>query len=119
MLEATTYADRPWRTGRKLNRTIYAVEEGSEDRSVDHLLGMLDSWLIVRHVVDLHNADLERRRSSSSSTDSVNLRELAEWLVSLDDPANLEQRQTVSLTEIIPRARQALRSPGEESQPND
>lgn len=36
------------------------------------------------------------------------LRELAEWLVSLDDPANIEQRKVVSLTEIIPRASQAL-----------
>jgi hypothetical protein len=39
------------------------------------------------------------------------LRELAEWLISMDDidqPAGLEARRTVTLTRIIDRARQAL-----------
>jgi hypothetical protein len=35
-------------------------------------------------------------------------RELAEWLVALDDPANIEQRRRVSLIEVIARAKTAL-----------
>jgi hypothetical protein len=36
------------------------------------------------------------------------LMELAEWLVSLDDVANIRERATVSLGDIIRKARAAL-----------
>jgi hypothetical protein len=39
------------------------------------------------------------------------LRELAEWLVSMDDPADefgCKERQRVTLTQIVDRAREAL-----------
>lgn len=65
MLEATTYADYPWRVGRKLKRTIYAVNEDTDNRDSDHLLGMFDSWVVAAHVVEVHNADLARRRGST------------------------------------------------------
>lgn len=49
-----------WRVGRKLGRTIYAMlgEEPSDD---DLLLGVLDEEYLAEHVVEVHNASLERR----------------------------------------------------------
>jgi hypothetical protein len=52
----------PWRIGRKLERTIYAMlgKEPSED---DLLIGVMDEKYIAQHVVDVHNASLERGNS--------------------------------------------------------
>lgn len=48
-----------WRVGRKLGRTIYAML-GSEPSTDDLLLGVLDEEYLARHVVEVHNASLER-----------------------------------------------------------
>jgi hypothetical protein len=40
----------------------------------------------------------------------VQCHELAEWLVSLDDPTNTRERRDVTLSHIIDRARTALAS---------
>lgn len=63
--KATDFTDYPWRVGRKLKRTIYAVNEGTEDRDTDHFLGILDSWIVAAHLVETHNVDLARRRGVS------------------------------------------------------
>lgn len=49
-----------WRVGRKLGRTVYAMlgETPSED---DLLLGVFDEESVAKHIVDIHNANLERR----------------------------------------------------------
>lgn len=46
-------ADREWRVGGSVGRTIYAVE-GRNDPS-DFLIGMMDSADLARLVVDDHN----------------------------------------------------------------
>lgn len=50
----------PWRVGRKLGRTIYAIvgETPSED---DLLLGVFDEESVAQHIVDIHNKSLEGR----------------------------------------------------------
>lgn len=57
--------DRPWRIGRSLGRTIYAVDEASEDRKADEYLGMMDDRAIAAHIVETHNAELNTRRTST------------------------------------------------------
>jgi hypothetical protein len=47
----------PWRTGRSLGRTIYAV---TTDPADDVLLGMMDTIEIAEHVVEDHNKLLEK-----------------------------------------------------------
>jgi len=50
-------------------------------------------------------------RDRAATEADAALRELAQWLISMDDleqPAGLEARRTVTLTRIIDRARQAL-----------
>ncbi len=50
----------PWRIGRKVGRTIYAVvEDGSRDD--DALIGVLDTRELAAEAVEAHNARLERR----------------------------------------------------------
>jgi hypothetical protein len=44
----------PWRTGRKVGRTIYAVV-GKEPSDRDVLIGMMDSALLAADVVMAHN----------------------------------------------------------------
>jgi hypothetical protein len=48
---------RPWRTGRKLGRTIYAVV-GLEPSDEDLLIGMVDEASIAAHICAVHNAAL-------------------------------------------------------------
>jgi len=47
----------PWRVGRKVGRTIYAVvsDNPSDD---DWLIGMMDTWPLAAEVVEAHNARL-------------------------------------------------------------
>jgi hypothetical protein len=44
----------PWRTGRKVGRTIYAVV-GKEPSDRDILIGMMDTPALAVHVVAAHN----------------------------------------------------------------
>jgi hypothetical protein len=57
--------DVPWRVGRKLGRTLYAVDPGNEDRNCDYFLGILDDPVIAVHICETHNADLARRRGAN------------------------------------------------------
>jgi hypothetical protein len=47
----------PWRIGRKLGRTIYAVV-GDGPSDDDILLGLVDDMLVAELIVDTHNAML-------------------------------------------------------------
>ncbi len=49
----------PWRVGRKVGRTIYAVvsDNPSDD---DWLIGMMDTRELAAEAVSAHNARLER-----------------------------------------------------------
>jgi hypothetical protein len=58
----TDHWDTPWRVGRKLGRTIYAVDEGNEDRWCDAFLGIMDDPVIAAQIVETHNAELAGRR---------------------------------------------------------
>lgn len=49
---------RPWRVGRKVGRTIYAViEDKPSDK--DQLIGMMDNSYLALTAVDDHNAWLK------------------------------------------------------------
>lgn len=48
--------DLPWRVGRKLGRTVYVVV--GDEPSDDVCIGILDTSLFARHVVEAHNAAL-------------------------------------------------------------
>lgn len=48
----------PWRTGRKVGRTIYA-QAGDEPHDHDHLLGLMDTPQLADHAVKAHNAVLK------------------------------------------------------------
>jgi hypothetical protein len=54
--------------------------------------------------------DVILHRALQVNAQLVRSHELAEWLVSLDDPANAAERRTVTLSHIIDRARTALAS---------
>jgi hypothetical protein len=47
----------PWRTGRKVGRTIYA-QLGAEPDDHDPLIGMLDTAVLARAAVRAHNKEL-------------------------------------------------------------
>lgn len=49
----------PWRTGRKVGRTIYAII-GDEPADRDVLIGLMDTRLLAMEVVAAHNAQLPR-----------------------------------------------------------
>lgn len=51
----------PWRTGRKLGRTVYAML-GPEASDSDPVLGMMDSRELAAEVVATHNLVLRRWR---------------------------------------------------------
>lgn len=55
-------ADRPWRVGGSVGRTIYAVE-GPNDPA-DTLIGMMDSEELARLVVDDHNTMYAARQGT-------------------------------------------------------
>lgn len=44
----------PWRTGRKVGRTIYA-QLGAEPTDHDPLIGLMDTAALARAAVDAHN----------------------------------------------------------------
>jgi hypothetical protein len=46
----------PWRTGRTVGRTIYAV-----DKNVDRLIAVADTPRLADHIVHAHNAWLTAR----------------------------------------------------------
>jgi hypothetical protein len=48
----------PWRTGRKVGRTIYA-QNGDEPHDTDALIGLLDTPQLADHAVKAHNAVLK------------------------------------------------------------
>jgi hypothetical protein len=47
----------PWRTGRKVGRTIYA-QTGDEASDHDTLIGIMDTRKLAQAAVDAHNATL-------------------------------------------------------------
>jgi hypothetical protein len=55
MMEITAQAhDLPWRTGRKLGRTIYA-QFGPEPDDDDLLVGVMDTVALAEDAVECHN----------------------------------------------------------------
>ena len=48
------YRTFPWRVGRSVGRTVYAVT-GPEATKSDVLIGMMDSRALAAEVVDAHN----------------------------------------------------------------
>lgn len=50
----------PWRTGRKVGRTIYAVVD-EEPSDHDLPIGMMDTKVLANDAVRCHNADLITR----------------------------------------------------------
>jgi hypothetical protein len=51
------YQDFPWRVGRSVGRTLYAVR-GPAATKEDVLIGVMDSPFLAREAVDCHNARL-------------------------------------------------------------
>jgi len=51
------YQNFPWRVGRSVGRTIYAVKGPAGSKS-DVLIGVMDSAHLAREAVDCHNAHL-------------------------------------------------------------
>lgn len=49
------YQDFPWRIGRSVGRTIYAVR-GPKASDNDLLIGVMDTPHLAREAVDCHNA---------------------------------------------------------------
>lgn len=49
----------PWRTGRKVGRTIYA-QHGDEPSDEDQLIGVMDTRALAAEAVDAHNQLLDR-----------------------------------------------------------
>jgi hypothetical protein len=54
---------KEWRTGRKLGRTIYAQVHGEEASDDDVLIGMMDTEMLAREVIEAHNRVLKGRYS--------------------------------------------------------
>ena len=48
------YRTFPWRVGRSVGRTVYAVT-GPEATKTDVLIGLMDSRALAAEVVDAHN----------------------------------------------------------------
>lgn len=53
--------DRPWRVGRKVGRTIYAMVNDDGPSDDDVLIGMMDDYELAIEVVSCHNAALKER----------------------------------------------------------
>lgn len=51
-----------WRVGRKVGRTIYAME-GREPTDDDTLIGMMDTPVLAAEAVRTHNIDVDFRAS--------------------------------------------------------
>lgn len=47
-----------WRVGRKLGRTVY-VMKGSDPSDEDEFIGVMDTTLLAKHVVEAHNYVLD------------------------------------------------------------
>lgn len=50
-----SYQDFPWRVGRKVGRTVYAVVSRTASDN-DILIGVMDTAHLAREAVDCHNA---------------------------------------------------------------
>jgi hypothetical protein len=50
--------DRPWRTGRKVQRNIYAMVRDEPDDQADVLIGQMDTGVLAVHVIESHNHSL-------------------------------------------------------------
>lgn len=50
---------QPWRTGRKVGRTIYA-QPGEHPDDNDPLIGVMDTPALAHEAVTAHNAHLEQ-----------------------------------------------------------
>lgn len=53
-MDETEYAKAPWRTGRSVGRTIYAMRSSSPSKS-DPLIGVMDTPELARAAVEGHN----------------------------------------------------------------
>lgn len=51
------YQTRPWRTGRKVSRTIYAVI-GDQPDDHDPLIGVMDTKTLAEAAVRAHNQEI-------------------------------------------------------------
>lgn len=56
------YQDFPWRVGRSVGRTIYAVT-GPEATKSDVLVGMMDTRALAAEAVDAHNLLLGKAKA--------------------------------------------------------
>lgn len=50
----------PWRVGRKLGRTVYAMDGEDDNRNCDTFLGIMDTRTVAEHIVEAHNAALDQ-----------------------------------------------------------
>jgi hypothetical protein len=55
------YLGRPWRVGRKVGRTVYAVI-GEIASDSDPLIGVMDTWALAEEAVEAHNARIRWKR---------------------------------------------------------
>lgn len=62
----TDLASLPWRTGRKLGRTVYA-RTGGEDWEADTVIGMMDTAELAEEACAAHNAGLARRQAQGGA----------------------------------------------------
>lgn len=59
--EPAAFAAVPWRVGRKVGRTIYALL-GDELSDADVLIGVMDTPELAKEAVDAHNLQLKAWR---------------------------------------------------------
>jgi hypothetical protein len=64
------YQDFPWRVGRSVGRTIYAVT-GPEATKTDILIGMMDTRALAAEVVDAHNLLLGKPKANLTPEEQV------------------------------------------------
>lgn len=55
--------DKPWRTGRHVERNIYVMVGDKPDNQSDTLIGHMDTGPLAKYVVEGHNRELEERNS--------------------------------------------------------
>ena len=55
------FSRSPWRVGRKVGRTIYAVASPGHPSDDDPLIGVMDTPALAAEAVEAHNAMLLKR----------------------------------------------------------
>ncbi len=81
----SSYHKVPWRTGRKVFRTIYATQDDRQARDSDPLIGVMDTPAAAREAVAAHNARLSIESSRQSVYDFDKTAELARAAFALQE----------------------------------